>query len=87
MHYKPQISTYQRFARNLLVTLMLCVSPLVGAADDENKQVNETAAAAEKQEEAKCFHGCQRWGKMCNVDPRGVYKCRRTCERFGEICE
>jgi hypothetical protein len=34
-----------------------------------------------------CTWGCLRWGKFCNVDPRGVYKCRRTCERFGQQCE
>ena len=35
----------------------------------------------------QCYNGCQRWGQMCNVDPRGVYKCQRRCEKFGEICE
>lgn len=35
----------------------------------------------------KCVHGCLSWGKQCNVDPRGVYKCVRRCEKFGEICE
>lgn len=44
----------------------------------------ETAAPAK---EPVCVHGCERWGKFCNVDPRGVYKCRRRCEKFGEICE
>ena len=34
-----------------------------------------------------CYHGCQRWGEVCNVDPRGVYRCRRTCEKFCEICQ
>ncbi len=40
-----------------------------------------------KPADKKCFHGCLRWGRFCNVDPRGVYKCRRRCEKFGEICE
>ena len=40
-----------------------------------------------KAEDTKCFHGCLRWGKFCNVDPRGVYKCRQRCEKFGEIFE
>ena len=40
-----------------------------------------------KAEGDKCIHGCLRWGKFCNVDPRGEYKCRRRCEKFGEICE
>jgi len=35
----------------------------------------------------RCVHGCERWAKVCNVDPRGVYKCQRRCEKFGEICE
>jgi hypothetical protein len=35
----------------------------------------------------ECFHGCLRWGQACDVDPRGVRKCRRRCEKFGKICE
>ena len=27
-------------------------------------------------EERNCTLGCLRWGKFCNVDPRGAYKCR-----------
>jgi len=48
------------------------------------------AAAGEgagKQDGEDCTWGCLRWGKQCNVDPRGVYRCRRSCERFGQICE
>jgi hypothetical protein len=54
----------------------------------EATTAGEDAADSSKTAPApKCIHGCQRWGKACNVDPRGVYKCRRICEKFGEICE
>ena len=45
------------------------------------------AAAAAPAKAPKCYNGCINWGQMCNVDPRGVYKCQRRCEQFGEICE
>jgi hypothetical protein len=45
---------------------------------------NDDAEASSEDEEKNCTWGCLRWGKFCNVDPRGVYKCRRTCERFGQ---
>ncbi|MGR8921210.1 MAG: hypothetical protein ACU85V_16460 [Gammaproteobacteria bacterium] len=59
-------------------------APALAAEDDAGEA---TPPAAGQPEEKKCVHGCQRWGKHCNVDPRGVRKCRRVCERFGEICE
>ena len=47
-----------------------------------------TAPTAPPVEPAKqCYNGCQRWGQLCNADPRGVYKCHRRCEKFGQICE
>ncbi|MFT4560868.1 MAG: hypothetical protein ACI9BW_000605 [Gammaproteobacteria bacterium] len=46
-------------------------------------EINRDTADATKQ----CTWACLKWSKMCNVDPRGVYKCRRTCANFGEICE
>lgn len=64
----------------------LCMS-FVSIADSQDEQTTRTPQNSESKEEPKCFHGCQRWGKLCNVDPRGVYKCRRTCEKFGEICD
>jgi hypothetical protein len=47
----------------------------------------EQTGGAGQSAEPRCVQGCERWGKACNVDPRGVYKCRRVCEKFGEICE
>lgn len=64
---------------------LMCFALGVGA-DDRNRQRDAADSEATK-EELRCVHGCQRWGKVCNTDPRGVYKCRRICERFGEICE
>ena len=46
-----------------------------------------SASAAPADQPKQCYSGCQSWGQMCNVDPRGVYKCQRRCEKFGEICE
>lgn len=68
-----------------ILALVLATTPVVAA---EPEQGATPAAGSEKpKKEPVCVHGCQRWGKLCNVDPRGVYKCRRTCEKFGEICE
>lgn len=48
----------------------------------------ETPGAGESADgKGQCVQGCQRWGEACNVDPRGVYRCRRVCEKFGEVCE
>ncbi len=34
-----------------------------------------------------CSFGCLRWTQMCNVDPRGVYRCQRGCARMGQVCQ
>ena len=78
-----------RYPRWLAVAV-LCTFSLQRAAADEAEPVisaERTAQTAEEEKPANCVWGCERWGKFCNVDPRGVYKCRRVCEKFGEICE
>lgn len=60
-------------------------SPNTAAEVDAPAVVSPSAVPADKPKQ--CYSGCQSWGQMCNVDPRGVYKCQRRCERFGEICE
>lgn len=75
----------------MLVTLMLFAAG-VSAADpdaaaDTAAATTAPSAAAPADKPKQCYNGCQRWGQMCNVDPRGVYKCQRRCEKFGEICE
>ncbi len=55
------------------------------SAAEADTPVAASAAPADKPKQ--CYSGCQSWGQMCNVDPRGVYKCQRRCEKFGEICE
>lgn len=72
-----------------LVLLCLAAAFCAASADDKSPIIKEALPgnAAPADQEPKCVHGCQRWGKVCNVDPRGVYKCRRRCEKFGEICE
>ena len=57
------------------------------AASGTSQEQRQGTATQSNDQELKCSHGCLRWGKFCNVDPRGVYKCRRRCEKFGEICE
>lgn len=77
------------------LTLLLLTSLATPAADSNTPRTGheaETAAVTAPSpppaEQAKqCYNGCQRWGQMCNVDPRGVYKCQRRCEKFGEICQ
>lgn len=71
--------------RRLVVIACVCMAPLVSAQPDDPLPV-ETEPAQETTGK-QCEWACERWTKMCNVDPRGVYKCRRTCARFGEICE
>ncbi len=57
------------------------------AAEAEAVTTASPADAPPADQPKKCYSGCQSWGQMCNVDPRGVYKCQRRCEKFGEICE
>jgi hypothetical protein len=78
-----------------LVLLILLAAQAVAAQDstlpspavatDSAKVTVPTPLAAEPAKQ--CYNGCQRWGQLCNVDPRGVYKCQRRCEKFGQICE
>ena len=78
-----------------LVLAGLLVFSLSGAAADLNPSSPEAEAvtttspadAPPADPPKQCYSGCQSWGQMCNVDPRGVYKCQRRCEKFGEICE
>jgi len=35
----------------------------------------------------QCEWACEQWQKICNIDPRGIYKCNRICARFGEVCD
>jgi hypothetical protein len=44
-------------------------------------------APAEDAQGKECTWGCLRWDNLCNVDPRGNYKCRRSCSQFGKVCE
>lgn len=59
--------------------------PGPGVAADSARVTVPTPPPAEPAKQ--CYNGCQRWGQMCNADPRGVYKCQRRCEKFGQICE
>ena len=56
---------------------------LAQGVEESTQEATDSADGGDKN----CTWACLRWGKMCNVDPRGVYKCRKTCEKFGEQCE
>ena len=75
----------------LLAALNLWQPGLMSAENETTPSTLPTeqsqSTSESKAEDTKCFHGCLRWGKFCNVDPRGVYKCRQRCEKFGEIFE
>ncbi len=62
-------------------------STLPDAGDNPPDATTTTTPAVQTEQPKQCYNGCQRWGQLCNVDPRGVYKCQRRCEKFGEICE
>jgi hypothetical protein len=73
----------------LIALFALCVSAIAVAAESDTdplhvpRPTGTDEGAAGKQ----CIWECQQWTKLCNVDPRGVYSCRRSCARFGEVCE
>ncbi|MGE0484677.1 MAG: hypothetical protein AB7Q81_11095 [Gammaproteobacteria bacterium] len=75
-----------RAAVLLAAALIFGVAAPLAVAESTEHQPASTSTTG-KEDEPRCVHGCERWGKVCNVDPRGVYKCRRICEKFGEICE
>jgi hypothetical protein len=90
----PSITAILRSAARCVMLALLLASSVGVSADQPAPASAGSASPAQegapgtKDEDApRCVHGCERWGKMCNVDPRGVYKCRRVCEKFGEICE
>lgn len=71
--------------RRLIAVACLCALAFASAQGDEAPPAEP---GSDKETVGKqCEWACERWTKMCNVDPRGVYKCRRTCAKFGEICE
>lgn len=90
--YRPRPHAFSR--RLLALGLFMIFSLGVPAADrnapETGIEVDAPAIAptpAPTDKPKQCYNGCQSWGQMCNVDPRGVYKCQRRCEKFGEICE
>lgn len=81
------ITRRSSFAALAVALLGLALVTAVPAQERSPAQPPAQSAAGQDKQEKRCVHGCERWGKVCNVDPRGVYKCRRRCEKFGEICE
>ena len=73
-------------ARRLVAIACVCMGPALLSAET-NEPLPVEPEPANEPTGKQCEWACERWTKMCNVDPRGVYKCRRTCAKFGEICE
>ncbi len=73
----------------IIILMSLCMATPVCAAEDSVTTQDSNAANAESKnnEDKQCTWACLKWDKICNVDPRGVYKCRRMCANFGEVCE
>ena len=84
-------NTLRRGVGLIFAVFIICQSGQVLADEEATRGAAQEKlqgiVTESKDESTKCMHGCLRWGKFCNVDPRGVYKCRRRCEKFGEICE
>ncbi len=77
----------QRIVRHLAIAGALALALTGASAAESGGAADGGKSSNESSDKPRCVHGCERWGKQCNVDPRGVYKCRRRCEKFGEICE
>ena len=90
MRFNSNQPSRRIFGRWLVLWLLALLSLSTLAADLNPAKTDGDAnvpAAAPPDKPKQCYNGCQSWGQMCNVDPRGVYKCQRRCEKFGEICE
>ncbi len=87
MPQKRSIRVRCRRGATLLAALLLALAAGAAGAAEDARPRDDAEATTAQEEAPKCVHGCLRWGKFCNVDPRGVYKCQRRCEKFGEICE
>lgn len=85
--FRPDPHPRRRPVRTLVAAILFGLCSAVAAEPTSSATAPATPTTSTTTPAPQCVHGCQRWGKACNVDPRGVYKCRRICEKFGEICE
>jgi hypothetical protein len=87
----PEISARRRtpsvVALSCVLLWFLVGSPLHAADDQAQAPAPTPAVTPQDTAGKKCTWACLKWTKSCNVDPRGVYKCRRTCANFAEVCE
>ena len=87
LHRQPR----RRPLRWLILALLTLLSCGAWATDTNSPDTASAAdapaisspAAAPVEQPKQCYSGCQSWGQMCNVDPRGVYKCQRSGRRRG----
>ncbi len=95
MRIAPHQPSRRMFAQWLVLSLLTLLSVSALAADlgtaktgtEADTRAVSAPVAAPTDKPKQCYNGCQSWGQICNVDPRGVYKCQRRCEKFGKICE
>ncbi len=82
----------RRQGRALALYVLTLVIGLFSSAAFCAEQAEPTSTVPEITEDPgdapkQCTWACLKWSKMCNIDPRGVYKCQRTCANLSEICE
>ena len=89
MKLKPTLSSMtsrtHTAVRRIVVIACVCLAPALSAQSNDPLPVE--IEPGKETPGKQCEWACERWTKMCNVDPRGVYKCRRTCAKFGQVCE
>ncbi len=73
--------------RRLLLIIIACMCMAACVSAQTEKPLPAEPEPEKEVAGEQCEWACERWTKTCNVDPRGVYKCRRTCAKFGEVCE
>lgn len=72
-----------------MLSLLLGIT-VVWAVETAEPEAGSTATPTTQSEEKEgqtCTWACLKWGRICNIDPRGIYQCHRNCERFGQQCE
>ena len=70
-----------------LITALLLIPLTLLAACSATGPAQTSSQAPGQKPGQQCTWTCKRWEKSCNIDPRGVYTCRRQCADFGQVCE
>jgi len=70
-----------------LVSPAITVTALAQSSDDEPLEPIISNDISPDGTKKQCEWACEQWQQICNIDPRGIYKCKRICARFGEVCD